>query len=90
MFSFGICNVTKERLPCAFWSSWSGPSGERPSKLKSARTSFQFGQLTHQSYPQLYNLVEALAIGDGLPAPASYVVGDASPNAFVTSPETTS
>ena len=35
-------------------------------------------------YPQLYNLVEALAIGDGLPMPAVYVVEDRSPNAFAT------
>jgi heat shock protein HtpX len=35
-------------------------------------------------YPQLYNLVEALAIGEGIPAPAVYVVDDPSPNAFAT------
>lgn len=33
---------------------------------------------------QLHNLVEALAIGDGLPKPAVYVVDDPSPNAFAT------
>ena len=37
-----------------------------------------------RQYPQLYNLVEALALGDGLPAPAVYVVQDPSPNAFAT------
>jgi heat shock protein HtpX len=37
-----------------------------------------------QRYPQLYNLVEALALGDGLPTPAVYVVEDPSPNAFAT------
>jgi heat shock protein HtpX len=35
-------------------------------------------------YPQLHNLVEALAIGDGLPKPAVYVIDDPSPNAFAT------
>jgi len=33
-------------------------------------------------YPQLLHLVEALALGDGLPTPAVYVVDDPSPNAF--------
>jgi len=37
-----------------------------------------------QRYPQLYNLVEALAIGDGIAMPAVYVVEDRSPNAFAT------
>lgn len=35
-------------------------------------------------YPQLYNLIEALATGDGLPMPAVYVIDDPSPNAFAT------
>ena len=35
-------------------------------------------------HAQLYNLVQALAIGDGLPTPAVYVVDDPSPNAFAT------
>jgi heat shock protein HtpX len=41
------------------------------------------------SYPQLHNLVEALAIGEGIPKPAVYVIDDPSPNAFATgvSPE---
>ena len=40
-------------------------------------------------YLQLHNLVEALAIGDGLPKPTVYVIDDPSPNAFATgiSPE---
>ena len=40
-------------------------------------------------YQQLHNLVEALAIGDGIPKPAVYVIDDPSPNAFATgvSPE---
>ncbi len=32
----------------------------------------------------LYDIVEALALGDGLPVPAIYVVDDPSPNAFAT------
>ena len=37
----------------------------------------------HQ-YLQLYNIVQTLAIGDGLPMPKVYVMDDASPNAFAT------
>ena len=37
-----------------------------------------------RQYAQLYGLVEALALGDGLPAPAVYIVQDPSPNAFAT------
>jgi heat shock protein HtpX len=35
-------------------------------------------------YPQLQHLVEALAIGEGIPTPAVYVIDDPSPNAFAT------
>jgi heat shock protein HtpX len=35
-------------------------------------------------YRQLHNVVEALAIGDGLPKPEVYVIDDPSPNAFAT------
>ena len=35
-------------------------------------------------YQQLHNLVEALAIGEGIPKPAVYVIDDPSPNAFAT------
>jgi heat shock protein HtpX len=40
-------------------------------------------------FPQLHHIVEALAIGDGIPKPAVYVIDDPSPNAFATgtSPE---
>jgi heat shock protein HtpX len=40
-------------------------------------------------YQQLHNLVEALAIGEGISKPAVYVIDDPSPNAFATgvSPE---
>src|SRR6202049_304840 len=37
-----------------------------------------------QQYQQLYNIVQALAIGDGLPMPKVYVIEDPSPNAFAT------
>src|SRR6266481_2453014 len=35
-------------------------------------------------YLQLYNIVETLAIGDGIPPPRVYVIEDPSPNAFAT------
>ena len=35
-------------------------------------------------YRQLHNIVEALAIGEGLPKPEVYVIDDPSPNAFAT------
>jgi len=35
-------------------------------------------------YRQLHDLVDALAIGEGIPAPAVYVINDPSPNAFAT------
>jgi heat shock protein HtpX len=35
-------------------------------------------------YAQIHNLVEALAIGEGIPKPAVYVIEDPSPNAFAT------
>jgi heat shock protein HtpX len=35
-------------------------------------------------FQQLHNLVEALAIGEGIPKPAVYVIDDPSPNAFAT------
>jgi heat shock protein HtpX len=37
-----------------------------------------------QTYSQLCNLIQALALGDGLPMPAVYVIEDPSPNAFAT------
>lgn len=37
-----------------------------------------------QQYVQLYNIVQTLAIGDGLPMPKVYVMNDSSPNAFAT------
>ena len=41
-------------------------------------------QADPQQYQQLYNIVQTLAIGDGLPMPKVYVINDASPNAFAT------
>ncbi|HEY8841833.1 MAG TPA: M48 family metallopeptidase, partial [Candidatus Dormibacteraeota bacterium] len=35
-------------------------------------------------YLQLYNIVETLAIGDGIPPPKVYIIEDPSPNAFAT------
>jgi heat shock protein HtpX len=35
-------------------------------------------------YTQFHNIVEALAIGDGIPKPDAYVIEDPSPNAFAT------
>jgi heat shock protein HtpX len=37
-----------------------------------------------RQYQQLHHIVQALAIGDGLPLPKVYVIEDASPNAFAT------
>src|SRR3989454_10873489 len=37
-----------------------------------------------RQYQQLYNIVQALAIGDGLPLSKVYVINDQSPNAFAT------
>jgi len=40
--------------------------------------------VTHEENPELWNIVENLAITAGLPMPALYVVDDPSPNAFAT------
>src|SRR5467141_89690 len=37
-----------------------------------------------RQYVQLYNIVQTLAIGDGLPVPKVYIIEDPSPNAFAT------
>ena len=37
-----------------------------------------------REFQQLHNIVQALAIGDGLPLPKVYVIDDPSPNAFAT------
>ena len=40
--------------------------------------------VTKQQAPELYRIVENLAIASGLPMPQVYVINDASPNAFAT------
>ncbi|HEX6508665.1 MAG TPA: M48 family metalloprotease [Chloroflexota bacterium] len=40
--------------------------------------------VSRDRYPQLYDVVETLAMGDGLPTPQIYVIDDLSPNAFAT------
>jgi heat shock protein HtpX len=63
--------------------------------LGAAAFSYYFGAATvlsvmgaHEAdpgqYQQLYNIVQTLAIGDGLPVPKVYVIDDPSPNAFAT------
>jgi heat shock protein HtpX len=37
-----------------------------------------------RQFQQLYNIVQTLAIGDGLPMPKVYIMNDPSPNAFAT------
>ena len=37
-----------------------------------------------RQYQQLYNIVQTLSIGDGLPVPKVYIINDPSPNAFAT------
>src|SRR4030088_1882966 len=37
-----------------------------------------------QQFQQLYNIVQTLSIGDGLPVPKVYIIDDPSPNAFAT------
>lgn len=39
---------------------------------------------SQSQYPQLYDIVSTLALGDGLPMPQVYVIDDPSPNAFAT------
>jgi heat shock protein HtpX len=37
-----------------------------------------------RQFQQLYNIVQTLAIGDGVPVPKVYIINDPSPNAFAT------
>ena len=48
--------------------------------------------VTHDDYPQLFNVVEEIAISAGLPIPKVYIIADPAPNAFATGrkPETAS
>lgn len=41
-------------------------------------------EIKEKDNPQLFHIVENLAIGDGLPAPKVYIMNDPSPNAFAT------
>ncbi|MBE3066438.1 MAG: M48 family metalloprotease, partial [Chloroflexi bacterium] len=41
-------------------------------------------QATHDQEPQLFNVVEEMAIAAGNPMPAVYVINDSAPNAFAT------
>jgi len=41
-------------------------------------------EIKEKDNPQLFHIVENLAIGDGLPMPKVYIVNDPSPNAFAT------
>jgi heat shock protein HtpX len=48
--------------------------------------------VTHDVHPQLFNVVEEMAIAAGLPMPKVYIINDPAPNAFATgrSPKTAS
>jgi heat shock protein HtpX len=41
-------------------------------------------QIAREAEPQLYNIVEEMAIAAGLPVPAVYLIEDTAPNAFAT------
>lgn len=40
--------------------------------------------VTHDVHPQLFNVVQEMALAAGLPMPKVYIIADASPNAFAT------
>ena len=44
----------------------------------------QAKRVTHEDAPQLYNVVEEMAIASGNPMPAVYTIDDSAPNAFAT------
>ena len=44
-------------------------------------------RIEKKDHPQLFNVVEELAIAGGLPAPAIYVIDDTAPNAFAKRPD---
>ena len=48
--------------------------------------------VTHDVHPQLFNVVEEMAIASGLPMPKVYIINDPAPNAFATgrNPQTAS
>ncbi len=41
-------------------------------------------EVTHDDAPQLFNVVEEMAIASGLPMPKVYIIDDTAPNAFAT------
>ncbi|MDQ3891669.1 MAG: M48 family metalloprotease, partial [Actinomycetota bacterium] len=41
-------------------------------------------EVTHNEAPQLFNVVEEMAIAGGLPMPKVYIIEDSAPNAFAT------
>ena len=41
-------------------------------------------EVTHDEVPQLFNVVEEMAIASGLPMPKVYIIEDSAPNAFAT------
>jgi heat shock protein HtpX len=41
-------------------------------------------EISEKDHPELYHIVQNLAIGDGIPMPRVYIVNDPSPNAFAT------
>jgi heat shock protein HtpX len=41
-------------------------------------------EVTHDEAPQLFNVVEEMAIASGLPMPKVYIIEDSAPNAFAT------
>jgi heat shock protein HtpX len=41
-------------------------------------------EVTHHEVPQLFNVVEEMAIASGLPMPKVYIIEDSAPNAFAT------
>lgn len=49
-------------------------------------------KITHEVHPQLFNVVEEMAIASGLPMPKVYIINDPAPNAFATgrTPQTAS
>ncbi len=49
-------------------------------------------RVSHDVHPQLFNVVEEMALASGLPMPKVYIIADPSPNAFATgrSPKTAS
>jgi len=41
-------------------------------------------KVTHEEAPQLFNVIEEMAIASGNPVPAVYIIDDSAPNAFAT------